>query len=442
MTGERVCIDGFNLAMAKGSGIATYGRNLAGVIRSLGCEAQVLFGPPTRPGGDNLLNEVALFDAPRPAPGDKGGKWRRWLRKPREAPPRAVRVTATGEVIGGLGGAAAAGAATAWSAFDVFHRANREHGRSGAFTTLDFGAEGEKPFELMHWTCPLPLAAAGTPNLYTIHDVVPLRLPYATLDNKGRFVSLCRAICRQADHVIAVSETTRRDVIRLFGIEESRITTTWQSVELPPVVTGRPEDEIAAEVEAVFGLSWRRYFLFWGAVEPKKNLARLIEAYLASGAADPLIIVGGRAWLEEGATGLLHEDLIGARVLADGTIRQADRIRRYDYLPITTLMGLVRGAKATLFPSLYEGFGLPVLESMMLGTPVLTSTAGALPEIAGEAALLVDPFDVTAIKRAIQSLDADGDLRDALADRGRLQAAKFSPDAHRARLAPILKDLL
>ncbi len=97
-------------------------------------------------------------------------------------------------------------------------------------------------------------------------------------------------------------------------------------------------------------------------------------------------------------------------------------------------MSLVRGAKATLFPSLYEGFGLPVVESMLLRTPVLTSTAGALPEVAGEGALLVDPFDVTAIKRAIQTLDGDAALRADLTSRGVLQAAKFAPARYRERL--------
>jgi glycosyltransferase involved in cell wall biosynthesis len=98
------------------------------------------------------------------------------------------------------------------------------------------------------------------------------------------------------------------------------------------------------------------------------------------------------------------------------------------------LISLIRGAKGLLFPSLYEGFGLPVLEAMTLSTAVLSSTAGALPEIAGEAALLVDPYDVQAITRGIRSLDTDASLRSELEVRGRTQAAKFSPEAYRARL--------
>jgi len=429
------------LSLSKGSGIATYGRNLGRALSGLGYETQVLYGPPEKPGGDNLLNEIALFDAPKTVPQPKRRRWYQRGPVPHEM-PRAVRVIASGEVVDGLGSDTAAGASVAWSAFDIFHGANRQHGRSGAFTTLGFGAPGDRPFELMHWTCPLPIRAERIPNVYTIHDVVPLRFPYATLDNKARFQSLCAWICREADHVVTVSETTRRDVIRIFGVDEARITNAYQAVDLPPEVISRSENDVAAEVEAIFGLAWRRYFLFFGAIEPKKNLARLIEAYLGSGAADPLVIVGGQSWLEESQTGLLSDSLIGRRRIEDNIVRQVDRVRRYEFLPRTTLASLIRGAKATLFPSLYEGFGLPVLESMLLGTPVLTSTGGALPEVAGDAAILVDPYDVHAIRRGIQALEADGDLRDSLRARGAGQALKFSSSAYRERLGAIYQGLL
>ena len=98
------------------------------------------------------------------------------------------------------------------------------------------------------------------------------------------------------------------------------------------------------------------------------------------------------------------------------------------------LISLIRGAKATLFPSLYEGFGLPVLESMALSTAVLTSTGGALPEVAGEAAVVVDPYDVQAITRGIQSLDADEGLRAHYEAQGVAQASAFSPEAYKERL--------
>jgi len=180
-------------------------------------------------------------------------------------------------------------------------------------------------------------------------------------------------------------------------------------------------------LEGVFQLGWKDYFLHFGAVEPKKNLGRIVEAYLASGVQRPLILIGGRSWLDEGEVALLNQ------IKRDGGAN-ADRIRQYDYLSFSTLVSLIRGARAVLFPSLYEGFGLPVLEAMALSTAVLTSTGGALPEVAGDAALLVDPHDVQAIKMGISALDVDEDLRSELERRGPVQAAKFSPASYQARL--------
>jgi glycosyltransferase involved in cell wall biosynthesis len=148
--------------------------------------------------------------------------------------------------------------------------------------------------------------------------------------------------------------------------------------------------------------------------------------------AAPLVIVGGRGWLNEDENALLNDIAAGA---APG------RVRRFDYMPYPLLISLVRGARAVLFPSLYEGFGLPVLEAMALNTPVLTSTQGALPEVAGDAALLVDPYYVDAIKAGIRALDNDEGLRRHLAAEGLIQARKFSPDAYRVRLKGLYRRL-
>ena len=101
------------------------------------------------------------------------------------------------------------------------------------------------------------------------------------------------------------------------------------------------------------------------------------------------------------------------------------------------LVSLIRGARAVLFPSLYEGFGLPVLEAMQLGAPVLAGTGGAVPEVAGDAAMLVDPFDVEAMRKSIVALDADAGLRDELTQRGLARSEVFSSQAYRARLSAL-----
>ena len=436
---RRICIDGFNLALRKGSGIATYGRNLNIGLKALGHETHILHGPPGRIGTNNLLNEVALEDAQvhqtRPS------WWERYSAAAKSPWGRIARkVERSGRVLPSPATLRAVTDVT-WASQDVFHRANQAYETYKTFTPVYLSGPAYKRPQVMHWTSPMPLKVRGPANIYTIHDLVPLRLPFTTLDVKRRFYFMCKRICRTADHIVTVSESARRDIIDMFGISEDRITNTYQAASLPPALLARDDDEIAREIEGVFGLGWKRYFLFFGAIEPKKNLGRAIEAYLSSGVTDPLVIIGGAAWLDELETKMIYDDLVVVQTLKDGLIRRADRIRRYDYLPLHSLVSLIRGAKATLFPSLYEGFGLPVLESMMLGTPVLTSTAGSLPEVAGDAALSVDAYDVDAIVRGIRTLDADADLRADLSARGRIQAAKFSPEAYKDKLAAIYERL-
>jgi glycosyltransferase involved in cell wall biosynthesis len=195
-----------------------------------------------------------------------------------------------------------------------------------------------------------------------------------------------------------------------------------------------PEESARAQVEGVFRLGWKSYFLYFGAIEPKKNIGRLIEAYLASGVHGPLVIAGKLAWKAEQELRLLADGTLNYLEQVDRHILQRQRIRRIDYTPFPLLVALIRGARAVLFPSLYEGFGLPVLEAMQLGTPVMTSHGGALREVAGDAALLVDPYDTLAMAGAIAALEKQDDLRADLAARGRVRATEFSGEHYAQRV--------
>lgn len=425
-----ICIDGFNLALAKGSGIATYGRNLLINAREVGLGTQALYGPSAPRRASNVVNETALTDAERPPERlNRKKKIERFRSTYMSRHGRdAHSILPSGEVIWPRSGGGRPAVDYFWAAQNLFHTANRAFAAYGKETPVRFEASSQAPApDVMHWTATLPLYARNLPNIYTIHDLIPLRLPHTTLDDKAVYMKLCEAVAARADHIAVVSETTRQDVIRLLGVSEDRVTNTYQAVDLPESLTSRSQAEVALELEGVFNLGWKDYFLHFGAIEPKKNLGRIVEAYLASGSKTPLIIIGGRAWLDEGETALLNQ------VKRDGG-PSADRIRQYDYMPFSMLLSLIRGARATLFPSLYEGFGLPVLESMALSTAVLTSTGGSLPEVAGDAAVVVDPYDVQAITRGIQALDADEGLRLDLQARGLVQAGKFTPAAYQARL--------
>ena len=111
----------------------------------------------------------------------------------------------------------------------------------------------------------------GCPNIHTVHDIIPLRLPYATLDDKRYFLRLVEHLSRTADHIVTVSEFSRRDIIRFFGIPESRITNTWQAVGIPEKLLAKSDDAVADELCHAFRLDMKEYFLFCGAIEPHER---------------------------------------------------------------------------------------------------------------------------------------------------------------------------
>lgn len=429
----RICVDGFNIGLKKTTGIGAYGRNLLHALADMGHETQVLYGPHAKPSKRALFNEIGLIDAreTREKPLDRlRGSTTAWT-------GRTARAVAPGDaVIWPSKGGGRPRAQAFWTAPRLFATAQRNFAAKRGTTALTFADHPDvaRP-DVVHWTTPLPLHAAGRANVVTIHDLIPLRLPHVTLDDKRAFFRLCREAVRRADAVAVVSEATRRDVIDLLAVPEGKLVTTWQSVDIPARLTDRPDDLVAAELASAFDLGWKDYWLHWGAIEPKKNLGRVVEAYLTSGSTRPLVVVGGKGWLDEDETALMHA--VRARGKA-----QRKRIRTFDHLPFSLLVSLIRGARGTVFPSIYEGFGLPVLESMLLGTPVVTSNVASLPEVAGDAAIAVDPYDVAAISAAIRALDADDALVAELVARGRVQATKFSPEAHRARLADLYSRVL
>ncbi|MDO9499502.1 glycosyltransferase family 1 protein [Falsiroseomonas sp.] len=439
MPKPRIAIDGYNLALDQGTGVATYARNLSHRLGALGAEVGVLYGQRGSTGQDELLREVTLYDARPRAPS--------WLKrafadailgvKMTTYGAAAKRVPLTDRVIRQGLESRLPHADTLWNAPELFRTAVQSFGLKNRMGLVRLPERQD----VMHWTYPLPLRAEGTKNIYTIHDLVPLRMPYATLDVKRRYLGTCRAIAMHADHIVTVSEASKRDIINLLGVPAEKISNTYQSVEIPDRLVRKPENLARAEVKGAFGLDWGEYWLFFGAIEPKKNVGRLIEAYLASGSTKPLVICGKQAWQMRQELGLIYEDDI--RMMSEpGPIdgvqslvrKLRDRVILLDYAPFRLLVSLIRGARAMLFPSLYEGFGLPALEAMLLGTPVMTSTTSSLPEVVGDAALTVDPYDTRAMAEAIQALDGDETLRLSLAAKGPVQAALFDGAHYEKRL--------
>lgn len=249
----------------------------------------------------------------------------------------------------------------------------------------------------------------------TAHDLGYLAFPEAHTARRRLELHLSTLwSVRAARRVIAISGATRDDLVRRYGADPARIAVVHHGLGAAQF---RPAEPAAVEAaRARHGLA-RPYFLYVGTLQPRKNLVRLIEAFAA--AADALgdvdLAIGGRrGWLSEG---------IERRAAELGL---AGRARLLGYLPDADLPALLSGAIAFTFPSLYEGFGLPVLEAMACGAPVLTSSTSSLPEVAGDAALLVDPADTDAIAAGLVRLASDAALRADLHERGLRRAAQFT----------------
>ncbi|WP_298403996.1 glycosyltransferase family 1 protein [uncultured Chloroflexus sp.] len=257
------------------------------------------------------------------------------------------------------------------------------------------------------------------PTVVTIHDVGYRVFPEAhTARRRLELEVTTRWSLRAARRVLAVSHATKRDLVNWYGIDPDRIMVTHLglSAEVRP-----PDDpQWVAAVRARYGLAQRPYLLYIGTVQPRKNLARLIEALatvLAAGYDLDLVLAGKRGWLSEPIERRANE------------LGVVDRVRFTGYVADADLPALLAGALAFVFPSLYEGFGLPVLEAMACGAPVITSTISSLPEVAGDAALLVDPLDTNAIAAAIVRMHDDTALRTDLRQRGLARARQFTWEA-------------
>jgi glycosyltransferase involved in cell wall biosynthesis len=306
------------------------------------------------------------------------------------------------------------------NADSLFSRAHHRFALAERFIDVELPGS----WSVAHWTSPLAIKARNIPNFYTLHDLIPLRFPHFVIDKAGRDVRLHEKIAQQADHIITVSESSKRDIVELLGVADDRVSVTYQPVPSLPTLAREAAERL---VRNLYGVKPGRYAIFLGAIEPKKNLKRLIEAFLVAGADIPLLLAGPLGWLYEEELDLI--DTI-SQVGQDGA-----PVRRLGYLPRRHVVALLQCARLFVFPSIYEGFGLPVLEAMQLGVPVLSSRTSSLMEVAGEAAVLADPLDVSAMAHEIRRLVNDPDLRAELARRGPIQAAKFDAAGYRDRLA-------
>jgi glycosyltransferase involved in cell wall biosynthesis len=219
----------------------------------------------------------------------------------------------------------------------------------------------------------------------------------------------------RADAIIVISQHTKRDVVKHLGVPQGKI----HVVLCAAAARFRPLPSMELDrVLSKYNLEAGKYLLCVGNVEPRKNLVRLVESYdllrRSVGMQHPMVIAGGQGW---------HNSPIYRKVEELG-LRQA--VRFLGYVPDDDLPPLLNGALLFVYPSLYEGFGLPPLEAMACGTPVVTSNTSSLPEVVGDAALTVDPYDVEGLTKAMEQLLTDQELQNEMRTRGLARAKLFS----------------
>jgi glycosyltransferase involved in cell wall biosynthesis len=248
----------------------------------------------------------------------------------------------------------------------------------------------------------------------TIHDLGYHHFPEAHPQRQLAYLRWStRHNGRRSRLVIADSEATKADLVQIDGVDPAKIAVIYPGVD--PLLQPVTDERILTQVWAKYGIK-PPYFIYLSTLQPRKNLVRLLQAFAAADLPHQLVLAGRQGWLAEpilAAHGALPT-AVRRRVLLPGYIPDADKAP------------LLSGAAALVYPSLYEGFGFPVLEAQACATPVITAAGSSLPEVGGDGALYVDPLDIVALTSAIKRIAVDASLRARLITAGQENIARFS----------------
>ena len=427
-----ILVDSFNLGLKHGSGIKTYGATLLDAYKKLNFDVGIFADNKFVQGKNPILDEVMFFDQQFKLPKQRfNSKYWEVLRDSiqlvKSKPVSTFPVNVTSPDINNYLSKAAAESKYSYicNAHDAFHSANRffyVFKRSVKFKLA------KKP-DIWHMTTPLPISIKGTKTVITVHDLIPLKVPFTTLDIKNNFYYLFKWACKSADMILSVSEQTKKDIIDIYKISEEKIKTTWQSVKkIKSYTDGDLEfDEKYLKSNKI---NKEKYVLFVGNIEPKKNIKSLITAMSFVNPNIKLVIVGKKAWLWE-------DQLKNVKKYLDD-----ERVVFMDFIDDDELSVLYRNASCLVFPSLYEGFGLPVLEAMQHNCPVICSGITSLPEVAGDAALYIDPYDYKDIRNKISAILHNPELRMDMIEKGKKRVEFFSPENYARRLESAYSSLV
>ena len=286
------------------------------------------------------------------------------------------------------------------------------------FEQLALGFEVSRlKLDLLHSPDFIPPFRRNYKSVITIHDLAFLLYPHFLTKESARYYGQIDQAWRKTDHIIAVSEATKRDSIRLLGVPENKITVIHEAAN--PIYRQLPQDEALHHVKARYKFD-RDYILFVSTIEPRKNLPGLLQAYRRLRDEykrdELLVLAGANGWLWEE----VYESV--SRLDLDDYVTFLGRV------PSEDLVYLYNGARLLVHPSFYEGFGLTPLEAMTCGTPVIVSNTSAIPEVVGDAALMIDPHDIDGLTVAMWRVLTEKELRKELTCKGLKRAKQFSWD--------------
>lgn len=265
-----------------------------------------------------------------------------------------------------------------------------------------------------------------------VHDMAHLACPETVRIKTKRWLNLTlNQSCKRADVILTVSEFSKQEIIKYMKIPADKIVVMLPGVDLK-LFRADYSNELVENSKKKYRISGD-YFLYLGTIEPRKNIQRIIDAYVLLRERVPdlpkLVLAGGKGWLCDS----IYENvakLNSADIILTGYIDEVDS-------PL-----LISGARALLFPSLYEGFGTPPVEAMACGTPVISSNAASMPEVIGDAGVLVNPYSVEEISFAMECVLKDKELCASLIQKGLERAKRYTWENSAATLSQVYKDLL
>jgi glycosyltransferase involved in cell wall biosynthesis len=269
--------------------------------------------------------------------------------------------------------------------------------------------------DVLHSPDFIPPSHTRYPSVITVHDLAFLLYPGFLTPQSARYYGQVDGAARRAHHIIAVSRSTKRDVIRLLGVPDDKVTVIYEAAH--PIFRQLDHAEARRHVAAKYGIT-DDFVLFVSTIEPRKNLSTLLKAFRRMldvyHMQVTLAVAGQWGWLTEQVNETVTD------------LRLGDCVRFLGAVPQEELLYLYNAAQVFALPSLYEGFGLPPLEAMACGTPIVVSNTSSLPEVVGDAGQLVDPNDVEAWSVALWRVLSDGEMRQEMCEKGLRRAASFS----------------